>query len=483
MPGDNHSKPRRRGWRIQIGAGCRGLATLWLGVLLLSLPAIGLGAIGGADPNETSGTTPATRLLTIQDIEVTGNRRTSQRTVALYFPLHSGDRVDQPGLLDAVARLRASGIFKAVDFYTRPGSERGHLIVVLEVEEKGVEVRFGSGNTSFDGWYLIPAQLAFDNRLGRGERIDLQIKLGYRHTGVAFNYDEPRVGDGDSYWGLRAEALNTDRIYFFSGAEYRHQVASGSGTAYFGRKFGSHWFSELGLKFETVEADSFATVYQDDPVRYRKVGDELPFEALPEDIAKAAGKRERGLVRLDLGYDSRNTTQVAGTPVSGLWGRLRGQGFLQQNDSFLAASLDLRGYQTVPGGVLAIRLRGQVVGDKAAFYDRLYLGGLYTVRGFPSQGLTRPYGDTWLWSASGEYRAPLIGTGARPRLAGVLFFDVGDSGSEAGPAFRNVAMSVGYGLRLRVAWLGWVGLDFGIPLSFSPLDEAFHTHVSIGWTF
>lgn len=466
-----------------LAARLPGLAAIVLCLCLLpaSQPVSAVAPAEAARPADP--TSFAERPFVVESIEATGNDRTSLETILLYFPLHSGDRVDQQAIIDAVTTLRGSEIFAAVQFFTRPGTERGRLIIVLEVQEKGVEFRLGTGNSDLDGWYLIPAQLAFDNRFGRGERMDLQLKFGYRHLGFLFAFDEPRLGDGESYWGFQAGAYASERVYFFQQAEYRHKVGRGAASVYLGRRFASPWYGEIGMRFETIEADSFATVGQDDEELGLERGDKLPWEELPADVAKAAGRRKRTVLHLDLGLDSRGSQQIAGSPTSGLWGRVRGEGFLQGDDSFFALSLDLRGYQGFLGGVLTGRVRGATVGGDAAFYDRLYLGGLYTVRGFPSQSLTRPGGDLWLWSASCEWRAPLVGDRARPRLAGVLFLDVGDSGSDNHPSLRDVSMSAGYGLRLRVAWLGWIGLDFGIPLSYSPVGESYRAHASIGWTF
>jgi outer membrane protein assembly factor BamA len=459
--------------------GCPQLGRAWAShlaplVLLTGLLAILWGSsLAGA---------PAPSLV-LERIETVGATRTSDATVALYFPLRPGDPVDQQAILAAVAELRRSGLFESVDFYTRPGSVRGRVVVVLEVEEKGVDFRLGTGNTDLDGWYLIPAQVALDNQLGRGERLDLRLEFGYRRTGLELTFAEPRLGDGRSYWGFRTGIVGTDRIWFFRDTEYRQHVETGSTEVHLGRRFTRLWSTEVGVRWERVEADSTATVHVDDAAHGLERGDELPFDELPADVARGVGRRDRSVAHVDLVLDSRGSGWVAGSPASGLWGRLRGEAYLQGDESFGALNLDLRVYQAWLGGGLALRLRGSLVGDAAPFYDRLYLGGLYTVRGFPSQSLSAPGGDTWLWSASCEYRAPLIGDRAAPRLAGVLFIDAGDSGRGTRPVWRDIAVGAGWGLRLRVAWLGWLGLDFGVPLSDSPVDDSFHAHASIGWTF
>jgi outer membrane protein assembly factor BamA len=133
--------------------------------------------------------------------------------------------------------------------------------------------------------------------------------------------------------------------------------------------------------------------------------------------------------------------------------------------------------------VLAARARGGIVGCEAAFYDRFYLGGLCTLRGMPSQSLSAPEGDTRFWSASLEFRGPLIGSPVKPRLSGLLFVDAGDGWSGRDPTWDDVAVTAGYGLRLRLPWIGLLGLDFGAPITESPLNESFRAEASLGWSF
>ncbi len=423
------------------------------------------------------------RILVLEEVQTVGNHRTGVETIRHYLPLSPGDRADQQAILDGVAALRQSGLFARVDFYTRPGSERGRVILVLEVEEKGAEFRLGTGNTDLDGWYLIPAALAFDNRLGRGERLDLQWKFGYRYTGLFLNFRQPRFGDGRSFWGLETSVLGSDRIYFLEGVEYSHNVQRAGVEIHLGRWFGDVLAVALGMRLESVAADSSASVYTSNAARDAQRGEELAYAELPSAIADDVGRRGRSALHLDLLIDSRSGALAAGAPADGIWGRLQVGGVFQDAGSFPEVTLDVRGYHRLGSGALAARFRASAVGSSAAFYDRLYLGGLYTVRGFPSQSLSRPEGDRWLWSTSLEYRAPLVGDPVRPRLAGLLFLDAGDSGTGTTAALRDLAVAAGWGLRLRFWWLGWLGLDVGLPLSYSPVEESFHLHASIGWTF
>lgn len=425
----------------------------------------------------------ADRTLTLESIELTGATRTPLATVLTYLPLAPGQPIDQPTLVAAVDDLRAGDLFATVSFSTRPGSGRGLLILILEVAEHSLDLRWAAGNTDLDGWYLVPMMLAARNPTGRGDQLDLQFRLGLRHSGFLLNYLQPHAAGGRDYWAARLSIISTDRPWFDAGVEYRQEVQSGGLAGVYGRRWGRHWLGEIGLDLagvtvvdhaRAVSASADGNISYDDVIR----GDDLPAG-----IGEAVGDDFRAIVHLDVQRDTRSTTLRAGSPTAGVWGRLKGQTVLQGPRTHLGLQADLRGYREAPGGVLAARLRGALVSDRAAFYDRLYLGGMHTVRGFPTHSLSAPAGDTWLWSGSLEYRSRIFGDARGTKLAGLLFIDAGASGTFDGDAVPGIAAGAGYGLRLRVWWLDWIGLDVGFPLTRRPIDQRFQATASIGWSF
>ncbi|MBU1073296.1 BamA/TamA family outer membrane protein [bacterium] len=421
-------------------------------------------------------------MLTLEAVEPHGNTRTSLAVIERYLGLSPGARLDQEDLLEAVARLRESGLFDAVDYFTRPGRTRGALVLVLEVEERGPDLRLGTGNSDLDGWYLIPAALSLDNLTGRGEQAAVQLMIGYRMAGLTAHYRRGAAPGDRTFWGAEIRAFASERVYFEDGVEYAHLVSRGGLSLHLGRRLGRGWSLSAAVQLETADADSTGTVWRDDDVSGVTQGDEVPFAELPEGIAAGVGERERTIWHTDLVLDTRSPERRAGSPAAGLWGRLRLGYTLQKEGDFPSGRCDLRAYRSLGSGVLGLHGRAAYVGAEAPFYDRLYLGGLYTVRGFPSQSLSAPSGDEWLCQGSAEYRAPLLGDAARPRLVGLLFVDAGRSGEPGGPSGR-VAVGAGWGFRVRLGWLGYLGTDFAVPLSTSPVDESFHGHVSLGWSF
>ncbi len=436
-----------------------------------------------AAPDTAQAAAAPARTLVLESIELTGTERTSLATLAKYLPLTPGQAIDQGALVAAVDELRATNLFAQVEFFTRPGSSRGHLVLVLEVREHGLDFRWAAGNTSLDGWYLVPVMLALDNPSGHGDLLDLQWRIGFRHSGVLLNYARPRAGSGRDYWATRLSAISTDLPWFEGGVEYRQEVQHGGLAGVYGRRFGGSWLGEIGLNLDAVVTADYSRAYTDAADGSVSYNDQISGDDLPPGIADGLGDDSRAIVHFDLQHDNRARELGAGTPVSGIWGRLKPQAVLQGPRSNFGLQADFRGYRSAPGGVLGLRLRGELVTGHAAFYDRLYLGGMYSVRGFPTASLSAPGGDTWLWSGSLEHRSRILGDNKGTKLAGVLFLDAGAAGSFDGDSIPGVAMGAGYGVRLRVWWLGWVGLDLGFPLTERPVDQRFQLNASIGWSF
>lgn len=485
---------RRRRACVQRGAPASGAWRRLAASLALWLPlaAVAAGAQTAAPDTAGGGATESTivpaaeaRRLRLAGVELVGATRTSLATVYRRLPLEPGQTIDQAQLVAAVDELRASGLFQAVSFYTRPGQERGQLVLVLEVVEHRLDLRWAAGNTNLDGWYLVPVMVAADNAFGDGGNLDLRWRAGLRHDALALRYERAHTGSGRGFWSAELAAGGTERPYFAGGVEYRHRVEGAGLALALGRRLDDRQLIEFGCDLRTVEVSDHAEAHTRSLDGTIDFGQEVPAADLPPAIAATVGRHGRASAHLDWQYDSRAARLRAGSPTDGAWGRVKGAVVLQEDRAgHPALELDLRAFREVSGGVLATRVHAAWVGDNAPFHDRLYLGGMYSVRGFPTAALSAPAGDTWLWSGSLEYRSAILGDARGTKLAGVLFADAGAAGAaDAGDPYPDVAVGVGYGLRMRVRWLGWIGLDVGFPLTERPLDMRFQGHASIGWSF
>jgi outer membrane protein insertion porin family len=102
------------------------------------------------------------------------------------------------------------------------------------------------------------------------------------------------------------------------------------------------------------------------------------------------------------------------------------------------------------------------------FYDRYYLGGLYSLRGFQYReisprepGFTEPVGGDTYWFGSLEYSLPII-----EKLRFAVFYDIGNVMVESCDYnFSNYSDNWGFGLRLNLP-IGPLRLDYGIPINY-----------------
>jgi outer membrane protein insertion porin family len=144
--------------------------------------------------------------------------------------------------------------------------------------------------------------------------------------------------------------------------------------------------------------------------------------------------------------------------------------------------LDLRVYQALfSKWTLALRGKAAWIEDSAPFYDKFYLGGPNSLRGYEDRSLNPLGYASRLVQGSAELRFPLTRSNfPRHLLSGVIFYDVGQAWSEPDKLYSDKwNSSIGYGLRFNLPFIGLVRLDFAYPIP----DYDLRLHLSLGHTF
>jgi len=110
-------------------------------------------------------------LIVIEAIEITGNHDTAERVIRRALPVAPGDavRAADPRLRNARFKLLALGFFRDVTLAMRKGSERGRVILTVDVVERGTLVLnrlwFGSSSSAT---YWFGADVGERNLFGTG---------------------------------------------------------------------------------------------------------------------------------------------------------------------------------------------------------------------------------------------------------------------------------------------------------------------------
>ena len=404
-----------------------------------------------------------TRQLIVEGIEVEGNSKTKLQVISRYLVLEEGGPITPEALLVSKQRLIATQFFKQADVYTRPGSQKGRVVVVVEVEErKWPYYRFEGGHGDLDGWYVAPVGFCFDNFSGRGHQLDWKWKIGNRIARDELHYRHPYMMDGAGALDVQLFGEEQSFFHFIDGNEVEEMVKSGgvfaqlSGT---GGRYRHAFIAGRGQHFRPVFQPLLASLFPDD---FRNT-------------------RIAALV-LGLQGDTRDSDYY---PLKGLWGRLSGELALGSAANFPKIEMDIRFYQRMSKrNVFALRLHGGYVGEDAPFFERFYLGGPYSLRGYQTGRLTPVGWGTKLFLVQSEMRFPLSEKKfPQHKHTAVIYCDLGGiwlPGELPGPG--DLSRSLGVGYRRRTKVIGVLRIDFSLPSS--AVDENdFRFQISLGNTF
>lgn len=169
----------------------------------------------------------------LEDVEIRGNTKTRRHVVERYVPFRRGDilDVDNPALTLTRYRLLGTGFFRDVQFSLRKGSQRGRVILVIEVTERntivltdlamGVSADADTRGEQRPLAAFMGVAAAERNLAGTGITLGSALALSQgATTDSAIDQFALRVSFLDpaflgSTWALSGELLYNDAIDFF----------------------------------------------------------------------------------------------------------------------------------------------------------------------------------------------------------------------------------------------------------------------------
>jgi outer membrane protein insertion porin family len=326
---------------------------------------------------------------------------------------------------------------------------------------------------------------------GGGEKIKLRVDIGLVYQNYELSFVEP--------WFLnRKLALGVDlyrrELDFESDSSIYDETRTGakiSLTRALGSDFliGSVYYNpeDVGI---SLNSGWHTTPYSTSTDSYGA--------NVPSAMAEQVGDKFFNRFGSSLSYDTRNSVQL---PNHGQQTTLSGE-FSAADDSFYKLDLTSKWYFPgfFKGHVLEVGGRTGVAdtvgsGD-VPFYDRYYLGGLYSLRGFkyrnvaprdPSAGqnnmTTDPIGGDTMWFGSLEYSLPIFEQEGGVGLRFALFYDIGSVSSGSYSWNTDYDDDWGVGLRLNIPHLGPLRLDYGIPITTDKFNSSSgQFQFGVGWS-
>ncbi len=415
----------------------------------------------------------------IEKIEIRGNTKTKDRVIRRELAVAPGEVFDMTRVDLSQKRLEGLNYFDKVNM--RPEAtdvpDRKNLIVGVDEKNTG-NFTLGAGFSSVDSLvgFAEITQGNFDlfnppTFTGGGQKIRLRVQLGTQRQDYEVSFVEP--------WFLgRKLSLGVDlyhRELDFQSVNNLYSEQHTGGRISLTRALGSDFLiGGINYTFEDVDiilnngVNASYWDYQGGPPPIQVYH---PATA-PNAILNETGNSLISQFGVSLAYDTRNNAQL---PTRGqrteLTADFAGGPFGGDHD-FYKLELKTHWYfrGLFSGHVLELLGSTGVAdgfnGDTVPFYERFYLGGLYTLRGFgyreisPREaGFTEPVGGNTYWFGSAEYSLPII-----ERLRFAVFYDVGAVQSSAySYDFSNYSDNWGVGLRLNLP-IGPLRLDYGIPI-------------------
>jgi len=425
----------------------------------------------------------------IEKIEIRGNTHTKDRVIRRELAVSPGENFDMVRVKISKQRIEGLDFFEAGKVDARPEATdppiSGRKNLVIGVEEKNTgSLSVGAAFSSVDAivGFAEFQQRNFDlfnppNFIGGGQKFRLRVQLGTERKDIVATFIEP--------WFLERKLSLTVELYHrelsFQSLESIYDENRTGFSVGLSRALGSDFLiGSINYTLENVGIDLnhgfHGWIYGTQPGQ--GPGSGVPGiipPNVPDAILEEVGNHLLNRLRASLAYDTRNSVQL---PDKGQRSEISAE-VVGGDRNFYKIQMQtawyFRGF--FPGHVLEVVGHGGVAAgfgsQDVPFYDRYYLGGLYSLRGYryrsvsPRQpGFDEPIGGDSYWFASAEYSIPIFQQ-ERERGIGVrlaFFYDIGSVGADPydfNPSGYND--NWGIGLRLNLP-IGPLRLDYGVPI-------------------
>ncbi len=407
------------------------------------------------------------------NVEIRGNTKTYDRVIRRRVEVADGMTYSATKLKESKENLTRTSYFKDVKITTAPSKKEAEMDVNVEVQEAPTgTLSGGMGYSTMDGIFGV-VQLSENNLLGRGWRSTLSSQFGSERTTFMLDFTAPFIFDTNFTYLLNIYKTDIEYDTF-------EKYSKGARTG-------------LGIKLSRfVTANAMLGI---DTTRIEEVEDEIPSSYIQRYIDM--GEQSTNSVFLNL---TRNTTNRYIDPSSGTVQSVALQYAgppLGGDSRFFKYILNAKAYFPITDkSVFSANLTwGHVVPmyggwDKGEvpLYERFFLGGPYSVRGFEARSISPKdpesgddIGGTKELVLNLEYQFPLV---EEAGFKGVFFVDMGNTWDQDMWPFVNQGLWIGYGVGVR--WyspMGPMRFEYGWNVDRPPGEPSGVFEFTIGTAF
>jgi outer membrane protein insertion porin family len=397
----------------------------------------------------------------VEEIRVEGNTKTRTSTILRNLRTKPGTVLNRRRFQKDLERLNNLGYFRRVEPDPQRGSERGKVILVLDVEEEKTGLATigvgyaGGGSSGIRSGVTGAISYSDRNLFGEGKNVSLSWQRGAQISSIGLSYLDPAINSNqdsigvsifkNDVEGLRQPVLvdGEQQFAFYDDSRIGGSVTYGHPLNDDLRIFGT-------LRHETIE------VLRDSDSLFTPVG---------------LGTGSLNSVGFSALYDTRDDIF---NPHVGSFanGSVNVAGF---GGDFNFTKYTLEGRHYVPLGenhTLALRGWGGLVSGDAPITEFFFAGGPDTLRGYQQN----QFFGTHFLVANAEYRFPIANI---KFLRGAVFADAGTAFTPGQGINEKLFYDAGVGLRITfpALGLGVIRLDYAIG------EDGGRTQIGIGQSF
>ncbi|MBM4285744.1 MAG: outer membrane protein assembly factor BamA [Deltaproteobacteria bacterium] len=403
--------------------------------------------------------------VSIERIEISGNIKTRDKVIRRELRVYEQELFSATKLKESLRNLRRLEYFEDVNFTQEPGSAPDRMNLKISVKERPTG-SFGVGvGYSTQDRLVGMVEISQTNLFGRGQHLKLQGLIGSITNRFRFSFTEPYLFDRPLAVGV--DAFNWERQY----DEYNRKDKGGSIRLahplrwQYTRLYGSY-------RFENVDISG------------------LRYYASPV-LKEAATIHNTSAGNLTLRRDSRDSlflpTKGSDNSISiemAGWGG---------DTAFMRYVAESGWYYNVWRKTVFV-LHGRIgymsklPWGKLPAYEKFYLGGIDTIRGFkfaeisPRDPVTNErIGGEKFAQLNVEWRYP-IPILHKFGMTGTVFFDTGNVWRKSEAYFSDMRTAVGGGVRWYSP-MGPLRIEWGYNLRPKPWERRSAWEFSVGGSF
>ncbi|MBT8338992.1 MAG: outer membrane protein assembly factor BamA [Desulfatitalea sp.] len=356
-----------------------------------------------------------------EKIIIQGNTNTRDKVIRRELHVREQGLFSNSALKRSIRNLYRLEYFEDVKVDTLKGGKEDKMVLKIDVTEKSTNsFTFGAGYSSAEDVFFT-GSISQRNLFGRGQILNFEGSIGGSTTVFSLKFTEPHFLD--TQWRTYIEAYNLERTYSNNGYE-RKSTGGGLGL---GHPVWDYTYFNWGYNLD--QSDVIVT----------------ERALISESVRELEGTNLTSSVNLSLSYDSRNrgfnategSKHTAYFEYAGLGGNIGFNKYIGQTMWYYPLYKSLVGFVNAKAGYVHPNDDGKLLPD----YEKFYLGGINSLRGFGYQGVDltemkaifNENGDTVtipvkvggnkMVQFNLELNFPLV---SQAGLFGVVFYDTGN---------------------------------------------------------